>query len=264
MSFAAAAYDRYVVPALFAPWATHLVRTAHIQPGERVLDVACGTGIVSRQVARHVGSQGLVAGLDISADMLSIARLAARREALVIEWFQGQAEHLPFAAGSFDVILCAFGLMFFGDQQAALAEMHRVLRVNGRIGLTVWQGLERHPFYQTLHAVSQRRLGQSSVQAVFSLGDPGTVSSLVTKAGFGQVELEPMAITARFSNPQEFLTWEADVDPEAAPALRGLEAQAQQTLLAAVRQDMQGPLREVMQADEVVLPYHAHVVWASR
>ena len=103
--------------------------------------------------------------------MLNMARVAAEREGLTIEWGLGPAEKLPFPDGNFDLVLCQFGLMFFSDRHASLMEMHRVLGPGGRIVLSVWQGLERHPFYQTLHNVSSRLLGKSAVQTVFSLGD---------------------------------------------------------------------------------------------
>jgi len=264
MSYPADSYENYMVPAVFAPWSAHLIRSANVQPGEHVLDVACGTGIVARHIAPHVGSQGMVIGLDLNPNMLSVAGAAAEREGLAIEWRAGPAEQLPFPDGSFDLIMCQFGLMFFTDRHKALMEMHRVLRAGGRVVVSVWQGLDRHPFYQTLHAVSRRHLGKSSVQAVFSLGDPAKLHHLLTDAGFQQVEIEPASITVRFSSPEEFLAWEIDVDPADTPALQGLPVQAQQAILAAVRHDMQTPVHEVIQDGQVVLASHAHVAHARR
>jgi hypothetical protein len=119
--------------------------------------------------------------------------------------------------------------------------------------------LDRHPFYQTLHNVSRRHLGKSSVQAVFSLSDSDELRQLLTDSGFQHIEIEPMSITARFPNAEEFLSWEIDVDPTETPALQNLDTEAQQVILAAVRQDMQGPLEEVMQDNQVVLPFYGHV-----
>ena len=195
---------------------------------------------------------------------VSMARVAAEREGLTIEWRKGHAEQLPFPDGSFDLIFCQFGLMFFKDRQTALTEMHRVLRTGGRVRLSVWQGLDRHPFYQTLHDVSRRRLGKSSVQHVFSLGNSDKLRRLLTEAGFQYVEIEPASITARFSNPEEFLAWEIDVEPSETPALRHLDAQAQQAILAAVRNEMQTALHEVMQDGQVLLVSHANVAHARK
>ena len=253
-----------MVPSLFAPWSSYLIQRANPQPAERVLDIACGTGIVARTVAPRVGSQGLVIGLDVNPDMISMARAAAERDHIAIEWHTSPAEQLPFSDEDFDIVLCQFGLMFFTDRDAALKEMHRVLRTGGRVILSVWQGLDRHPFYQTLHNVSHRHLGKSSVQALFSLSDSDELRKLLTGSGFQHVEIEPMSITARFPNAEEFLAWEIDVDPTETPALRNLNTEAQQVILAAVRQDMQGPLEEIMQDNQVVLQFHAHVAQARR
>lgn len=264
MSYLAESYERFMVPSLFAPWATYLVQRANPQLGEHVLDIACGTGIVARNVAPHVGSRRMVIGLDVNPDMIDMARIAAERDQIAIEWHTGPAEQLPFPDENFDLILCQFGLMFFTDRHAALNEMHRVLRKDGRVVLSVWQGLDRHPFYQTLHDVSLRHFGKSSVEAVFSLGNSDELHKLLTDSGFQHIEIEPTSITARFPQPEEFLTWEIDVDPTETPALQNLDTEAQQIILAAVRQDMQRSLDEVMQDNQVVLQFHAHVVRARK
>ena len=194
-----------------------------MKPGERVLDIACGTGIVARKVAPRVGSQGIVIGLDVNPDMISMARAAAERERLAIEWHAGPAEQLPFPDENFDLVLCQFGLMFFTDRHEALKEMHRVLKTGGRVVVSVWQGLDRHPFYQTLHDVSKQHLGKSSVQAVFSLGDSDELRKLLTDSGFQHVEIEPSINHGALSKPEEFLAWEIDVDPAETPALQNLD-----------------------------------------
>ena len=196
--------------------------------------------------------------------MIDMARIAAERDHLTIEWHNSSAEQLPFPDEHFDLILCQFGLMFFTDKQAALQEMHRVLKQGGRLVLSAWQDLYHHPFYQTLHDVSLRHFGKSSVEAVFSLGNSDEVRKLLTDSGFQQVEIEPMSITARFPQPEEFLAWEIDINPTEAPALQNLDKAAQQTIMAAALQDMQSPLEEVMQENRVVLPFHAHIVQARK
>ncbi|HYI52284.1 MAG TPA: class I SAM-dependent methyltransferase [Microbacterium sp.] len=264
MSYSAGLYEDLMVPGLFGPWASHVIESANPQPGERVLDVACGTGIVARSIAPRVGSQGSVIGLDLSQDMIDVARAAAETEGLAIEWHAGPAERLPFPDDSFDLVLCQFGLMFFADRLAALSEMHRVLKSDGRVVLSVWQSLDRHPFSQTLHDASSRRLGKSSVGAVFSLGDPDELRRLLTEAGFQDVEIEPLSITARSSNPPEFLAWEIDVDPAETPALQDLDGESRQAILATLHEEMQTALREVMQGGEVVMPSHALIARARR
>ena len=264
MSYAAESYENYMVPGLFAPWSSHLIQIANPQPGEHVLDVACGTGIVARQIAPRVGPQGIIIGLDLDPDKINVARAMAKREGLTIEWKTGPAEQLPFSDGSFDLIICQFGLMFFSDRHAALMEMYRVLRTDGRVVLSVWQGLDRHPFYQTLDDVSRQRLGKSSVGAVFSLGDADELHKLLTNAGFQDIEIEPMSITARYLNPQEFLAWEIDVDPAETPALQNLDAEAQKAILVSLHVEMQAALQEVIKDNEVEMLSHAHIAHAKR
>lgn len=263
MSNPAETYERYMVPALFAPWAARLVQAANPRPGERVLDVGCGTGVIARCVAPPVESGGKVVGLDLNPNMLAVARAAAERESLAIEWHEGQAEMLPFLEGSFDLVLCQFALMFFADRPAALAEMRRVLADGGRLALSVWQGIERHPFYQTLDGVIERRLGMSSLREIFVLGDAGALRTLLTNAGFRHIEIRSASITARFPDPEGFLAGEIDVDTAAIPAMQHLDSTQRRAITAAIRDEMAAPLRAVTEGEQVVLPFHAYVVRAQ-
>jgi hypothetical protein len=154
--------------------------------------------------------------------------------------------------------------MFFADRHAALAEMRRVLTNGGRVGLSAWQGLNRHPFYQTLDGVIQQRLGMSGVQEPFALGDADELRTLLTDAGFQHVEIEPVSMTARFPNPEGFLAGEIDVDTAAIPSMQHLDAQARHALTTAIREDMQVPLRAVTEEGHVVLPFHAHIACVER
>jgi ubiquinone/menaquinone biosynthesis C-methylase UbiE len=105
MTNPAEGYESYMVPALFGPWATNLIQAADPRPGDRVLDVGCGTGIVARQVASRLGARGAVTGVDLSPNMLAVARATAAREGMAIEWREGSAEQLPFPESSFDLVL---------------------------------------------------------------------------------------------------------------------------------------------------------------
>src|ERR1700742_3549224 len=151
MSNPAEGYENYMVPTLFGPCATKLIDAADPLPGERVLDVGCGTGVVARQVASRVGATGKVTGLDVNPNMLAVARATASMQGLTIELREGNAERLPFPNSSFDLVLCQFALMFVTNKAVALTEMRRVVSERGRILISVWQGLDRHLFYQTLH-----------------------------------------------------------------------------------------------------------------
>ena len=148
----AEAYEEFFIPALIREWASRVIDAARIQPGDKVLDVACGTGIVARTAAQRVGSGGTVAGLDRNPSMLEVAR----RMATGIEWRQGEAESLPYSDETFDAVVCQFGLMFFTDRPLALREMMRVLVNHGRLALTVWDRLESMPAFAAEIEVVER------------------------------------------------------------------------------------------------------------
>jgi SAM-dependent methyltransferase len=259
MSNPAEGYESYMVPTLFGPWATRLIEAADPQPGERVLDVGCGTGVVARQVASRLGTDGAIAGVDVSANMLGVAKARGARERATVDWREANAQQLPFPESSFDLVLCQFALMFFIDKASALAEMRRVVTREGRALLSVWQGLDRHPFYRTLDNVIQERLGLSALQDIFSLGDPTELRELIMRAGFQRVEIEPVSMTARFPDPDAFLAGEIEVDTAAIPSMQHLDAPARQAIVAAIAADMKAPLREITEDNHVVIPFHARI-----
>ena len=137
-------YENYFVPAMFFPWATILLRHSAPRSGERVLDVACGTGVVSRLAAPLVGASGQVVALDFNASMLVVARTLPVTSGAAITWQEGNAMSLPFPTNAFNLVLCQHGLQFFPDRLLALREMRRVLVSGGRALVIVLQSLEQH------------------------------------------------------------------------------------------------------------------------
>jgi ubiquinone/menaquinone biosynthesis C-methylase UbiE len=262
MSNPAEGYESYMVPTLFAPCARILIQAADPKPGERVLDVGCGTGIVAREVALRLGATGAITAVDLSANMLAVARAAAAREALTIEWREGNAEQLSFHDAAFDLVLSQFTLMFVADKAAALSEMRRVVTGNGRVLISVWQGLDRHPFYQTLHNVIQHRLGMSALQHIFELGDADDLRTRAREAGFRKVDIKPFSLTARFPNPEAFIAGEIEVDTAAIPSMQHLDSQSRQAIVTAIARDMQSPLKELISDNHVVISFHGLIITA--
>lgn len=194
---AATAYEELFVPALFAAWAERVADTAHLRDGERVLDVACGTGALARAAAKRVAPGGQVIGLDPSDGMLAVAA----RRAPQIEWRKGVAESLPFPDGSMEAVVSQFGLMFFSDRVGALREMLRVLRPGGRLAVAVWAALETCPAYVAFIGLLAKLFGaeQANVlRAPFALGDPGELLALFREAGAGAPMLATPPGEARF------------------------------------------------------------------
>ena len=262
MANPAEGYESYMVPPLFAPCARILIQEANPRPGERVLDVGCGTGIVAREVASRLGASGAVTAIDLSANMLAVAKAAAARDALTIEWREGKAEQLPFHDGAFDLVLCQFALMFVLDKAAAVSEMRRVVTRTGRVLISVWQGLDRHPFYETLHNVIQQRVGMSALQQIFALGNAGDLRRLVLAAGFRRVDIKPFSLTARFPNPEAFIAGEIEVDTAAIPSMQHLDSKAREAIVAAITRDVQSSLKELVSDNHVVMPFHGSMITA--
>jgi ubiquinone/menaquinone biosynthesis C-methylase UbiE len=202
---AAENYERHFVPAIGAPLAADLVALAALRPGDRVVDIACGTGVVARLAAERVGGTARVAGVDVNPGMLAVAR-AATPDATTIDWYEANAEALPLADETFDVALCQLGLQFFVDKPAALREMSRVLRPDGRL-LVNLPG-PTPPIFAVLEATLARQLAAevaAFVQSVFSLHDADEVRDLVIDAGFAEVDVRPTQKTLPLPPPADFL-----------------------------------------------------------
>jgi ubiquinone/menaquinone biosynthesis C-methylase UbiE len=201
MSNPAETYEREMVPVLFEPWAAALLDHARLADGERILDIACGTGIVARRAARRLAKRGQVSGVDLNPNMIAVARAAADREGVTIDWREGNAESLPFGDGEFDLVLCQQGLQFVSERPRAVAEMHRVLDRGGRTAIALWRGLDHHPLFAAMNEVITRHLGMPALAMPFSFGEPAAVRALLENAGFRDVALEERSMTARYPNP---------------------------------------------------------------
>ena len=150
-------YERHLAPVLFAPWAEVLIDAVGVQPGAEVLDVASGTGVVARLAAARAGTSGRVVASDISGAMLAhAANVAAPAGSAPIDYLEASVTELPLDDGSFDVVLCQQGMPFFTDRPGAAAEMLRVLRPGGTIGMSVWLAERQlEPFDQYIEALVQ-------------------------------------------------------------------------------------------------------------
>lgn len=194
---AAKAYQGLHVPALFQQWAPRVADAARIRPGHRVLDVACGTGVLAREAASRVGDDSRVSGLDVSAGMLAVAAQLAPN----IDWQEGMAESLSFESDSFDAVVSQFGLMFFRDRSAAVREMLRVLTNGGRMAVAVWESLDNTAAYPEEVALLERLAGQRAADALrapFILGDRTELACLFENAGLASIEITTQQGTARF------------------------------------------------------------------
>lgn len=207
----AEAYERYLVPLLFAPGAQFLIELAALGSEDRVLDVACGTGIVARTAASNGRNSSKVAGLDVSESMLKVARKASSELGPAIEWKQADAEDIPFPESAFDVVFCQQGLQFFADRSAVLREMRRVLAPNGRLALSVLRSIEHNPGWALFASVLERHVG-SDASAIMrspfpSLSAEG-LRDLIASAGFRDVRIFIGIAPVRYPSAEEFFQWE--------------------------------------------------------
>lgn len=198
-------YERYFVPVIGKPVAEDLIRLASLQPNEKVLDVGCGTGIVTRLAAHKVGSNGSVTGLDINPGMLSVARSTTSPE-MSIEWTEASAESIPFSDETFDVVLCQLSLQFVENKSAALKEMQRVLVPGGRLILNV-PGSAGELFVIFIEAVDHHISAEAAefAEHVFSLHDTGVIQRLMSDANFNGINITEKAKTLTLPAPKEFL-----------------------------------------------------------
>lgn len=198
-------YQRFFVPAIGAPVAHDLVAAAGLQPGERVLDVGCGTGVVARLAAGQVGTGASVVGLDIHPGMLAVAA-AATPPGTSITWREGNAESLPFPEGSFDVVLCQMSLQFVTGKLDALREMRRVLAPGGR-ALACVPG-PRPPLFGILATALASHFGPQPAafaDRVFSMHDVDELAELMRSAGFMDVAVAAKPRALRLPAPADFL-----------------------------------------------------------
>lgn len=208
---AAEAYEAAFVPAFFAQWAPILCDAAGVETGQRILDVACGTGIVARTAADRVGSANVV-GVDLNEAML----IVARRVHPDIDWRQGDAAAIPLEDGSVDTVLCQMALMFFPDRVAALREMARVAGPGGTIGVLVPSSLDAQPAYGPFVDMAARHAGseaRSLLSTYFSCGDLGDLTTLFDAAGLPSPTTATHLGTASFPSVDALVTTEVDSTP---------------------------------------------------
>ncbi|HSE26802.1 MAG TPA: methyltransferase domain-containing protein [Gemmatimonadales bacterium] len=198
-------YERELVGPLFRPFAEAIVAELAPAPGEGILDIACGTGIVARLARAQVGPDARVVGVDLNPAMLEVAR----RTDPGIEWRQGDAGSLPVAEDErFGAVACHQGAQFFPDRAAAFREMHRALTPGGRVAVGTWRPEGEFPFLLELRLVAERHVGPIADRR-HSLGDAGELEALLRAAGLEDVRVTRVSRLVRFPDPWPFVRMNA-------------------------------------------------------
>jgi SAM-dependent methyltransferase len=251
---AALVYEEFYLPTLFAEWPPRVIEAARIQSGQRVVDVACGTGVLARAVEERVGGSGTIVGVDINEGMLAVAR----EKAPEIEWLQAPAEALPLADNSCDVAVSQFGLMYFEDKEGALGEMMRVLRPGGNLAVVVWDKLENSPGYAAEDQLFQRLLGDEAADEVpYSLGDKQVLKGLFADADIPDAEIRTCEGKARFPSIEAWIY----ADVRGWTSADSINDEQYELLLREAQQEL---ARFTTTNGSVAFPTPAHVVTASK
>jgi ubiquinone/menaquinone biosynthesis C-methylase UbiE len=262
---AAETYERALVPAVFAAWAPLVVALADPRTGERVLDVACGSGVVTRLIAQQVGRTGNVVGLDLNPGMLAVAASSVankRPTSAPITWQEASATKMPLPDAAFDIAYCQLGLQFFPDRPAALREMYRVLVSGGRLGLMVWRGIEHSPGFGTLAAALARHVSTeaaSIMRAPFALAEAEELRGLLAAAGFRDITIRSVPGTVHFPSVARFVQ-----DYVAGSPLAGHVAKVSDEARAALISEVGDALRSDLAAGALTFPIEAHLASAMK
>jgi ubiquinone/menaquinone biosynthesis C-methylase UbiE len=250
-------YEEHMVPAIFARWAPDLVETAAVRTGEHVLDAACGTGAVTRLLARRVAPTGKVVGLDINPGMIAVARRAVPEPN--VEWLESSAIETPLSDASFDAVVCQQGLQFFSDRPAALAEMRRVLRRDGRLALSCWRSIEHTPGYLALEQTLARWIGSEKARLPpFSLGDAEATRGLLRGARFREIKLRAEAKMIRFRSAEHLVR--AVVG--GAPTMMGALIEQGEEILDTIIAELTAATKGYVDDDGWATPAVSHIITA--
>jgi ubiquinone/menaquinone biosynthesis C-methylase UbiE len=205
---AARVYERELVPALFAEWPPHILDAARVATGSRVLDVACGTGVVVRAaLARRCAAMGI----DLNRSMLQVAGELAPEARFI----QGSASALPFRASAFDAAMMQFALMYVPDRSLAIREMRRIVAPGGGVAAVVWAKIELNPGYRVLAALFDELAGEhaATFRSPYSFGDSAVLRDLFATAGLKEIDVSTIEGTARFESVAALLRGEIDGSP---------------------------------------------------
>jgi ubiquinone/menaquinone biosynthesis C-methylase UbiE len=257
----AEAYERYLASA-FSPWARALTDLAEVREGDRVLDVACGTGIVARHAAEKAGTRGTVVGLDINEEMLNVARTVSSGIHPAIDWRRGNAAEIPFPDQTFDAVLCEQGIQFFSDPARALAEMRRVMAPSARVAVSVCRPIEHSPAYVVLAGLLDRFVSPEAgavMRSPFCAWRIDELRALFRNAGFEDVRARIEVGPLRYPSCREFLRREAVSSPLAGP-IGALSDDAREELVG----HLEDALSDHQDDEGVVCVVESYVVFARR
>ena len=256
---AAQRYEQYATPYYMAPWVPELLDRAKLRQGERVLDLACGTGVVARHAVARVGASGRVTGLDFNAVMLAVARATPLPPGTAIDWVEGSAVAMDFADAAFDVVLCQQGLQFFPDRFAALREVRRVLVPGGRALFSLWKSTNPYNI-AVADAIEQYISAEiaAKYRAARVVPDADALQRMMVESGFHAVEVRPQTLIVQLPQIENFVLGHLSSSP-VADALAAM-SEARRVAFAG---HIKNALRPYAQGDGVAVPDAVNIVLAQ-
>ncbi|SDD15896.1 class I SAM-dependent methyltransferase [Ruegeria marina] len=255
---AAEAYDTRKVPAIFGPMAGQTLARVEIAPEARVLDVACGTGVIARLVRDRVGPAGRVTGADLNPAMIAVARDRGPAGGLGIDYVVAPAEDMPFEDAAFDLLFCQQGIQFFPDKPAALREMRRVTAPGGRLVLTCWAGTP--PFFQAIGAALERHMDKAAADKAvepFAWNDAKMIAEMISAAGYDCPAPEPLTVERRIAFDKGAIRTELLATPNEAALLEAGEA-----VIGRIIDEVLAEVRRFEQDGQLRMPQTAHLFQA--
>jgi len=233
-------YRQYLEPVIFEPWARRLIEFVQLKPGQIVLDVASGTGVVARTAAKFVGKEGQVIASDISPAMLSHVVTGLDHDAAAIQLLECSATELRLLDHSVDVVLCQQGFPFIPDRTAAAREMHRVLRPGGRVGVAVWlSGARLDPFETYAEVLRDAGIAEPIPHAYdvtrFTMSMNEVEETLIA-AGFGEIAVTTQELEVAWSSPE--VATLGIIGTPFGPAAAALDLERQRRIMETLRQVM--------------------------
>jgi SAM-dependent methyltransferase len=258
---ASKAFDELLVPTMFQPWSEDVVARAAIKPGDRALDLGCGTGPAALAAAARAGTSGRVVALDSQPAMLAIGK-AKPNAGAPIDWQTGDAQALTFPDHTFDVAVACHLLQHLPDPAKALSEIRRVLKKGGRFATTCWRHFDHCPAYGSLIRGMAR---ESNVEpekvhaaAGYRLGDENKLKTLLAGAGFTDIVLATVSRPTPFPSADGFIAAVSKGGPFTRKSLESYESAARERIF----QDVRDMLAKYVVNGRVEVPFVAHILTA--
>ena len=252
---AAALYEEQKVPGMFAPLADTTLKVIEVVDDDAVLDVACGTGILARKVREKFGDQPRIVGVDLNEGMIAVAKGLSDPVSQSCEWIVANAEDMPFDDSMFSMVLCQQGLQFMPDKEGVLREMYRVLRPEGRIVITVWNGVADFlvPIVDALGRHVSNEVADKA-KAPFAY-DGSRLLPIMSNVGFSDVSIENLTINRTIR-----ATDNAIRDEIMGTAVASSVEDAGETVLQKIVQETSDSLSKFLQGSDFVIPQHTHII----